>query len=107
MATAEIEYREKRLTGLAVFPMRPAVGGIPRLPRCGKLVIGLGIVRAVVAGLAEENGERLHERRQLGVAPHVVGAKRGLIHAGDDAGPAWRTDSGRGEGVGIADTLFG
>ena len=64
MAASEVEDAEERLFGIrAVFPMTFAAGGIPGFLGVLELIVGFGIVGAVVALLAKVDREWLHFRR--------------------------------------------
>jgi hypothetical protein len=99
----EIEDREERLALRAVLPMRLAAAGVPRRPQIHlHVVIGLGVVRAVIAGAAKVlriGPDRIGQRH---LRPHVFGAQRRRPHAGDQHGASRRADRRGRPGVGVA-----
>ena len=109
----DVEHREERLALVgAVAPVRLVAQLVPDRERAAELVVGLDVVRRVVARRAEILGERLHiegrhrlvRARQIGdgvlAGAHVLRADRVLPHPRDDRRPARRADGRGGEGVG-------
>ena len=96
----EVEDREERLVGLQpVAPVGLAVRLVPaRVERGGEVVVGLRVVRAVVARRAERARESRHLRRRRGPAAHRQAAERGRHQAGDDGAARRRADGRRREG---------
>jgi hypothetical protein len=90
----QIEDREEGLSRRSVLPVGLIGRFIPDLIQAGKVVIRLGIVRAVVACLAQQLGVHFHSVRRGDVAAHVEAACRRRIHAGEDGRPGRSTDGG-------------
>ena len=107
MAAGEIEDRKERPVFFAISPMRLIVRLIPGVAEVAGLVIGLGIVRAVIARPPEIGSEGLDVDRQLGVASHMVSANRRLIHAGNDSRATRCADAGGCKGVRITHAFPG
>ncbi len=108
MATSEVEYREEWLIlVLAVFPMAFFSRRIPYLRRSRvlELIVSFAVVGAIVASFSEVHRKRFQPFWQLGITTHVVCANAVLVHAGDDGGTAWCTNTSSGEGVRVTDTL--
>ncbi|OPZ06997.1 MAG: hypothetical protein BWZ10_02917 [candidate division BRC1 bacterium ADurb.BinA364] len=96
-----IEYREKGLALRSVFPVRARTGFVPDVLRHFRhLIIGLGVVRAVIACFAQIKRKEADVRRQGSRAAHVVSAERRMPHPGDDRRSVGRADSGDRVGVG-------
>ena len=105
VAGRRVEDGEERLTGRPVPVVGPAAALVPGVAGVGDVVIGLGIVGAVVAGVAEV----------LGVEADRSGMRTRLrwcwmpsddgVHPGDQGAPGRRADRGVGEGVPEADAL--
>ena len=77
VAASEIEYRKKRLPFLAPPPMGLAAGLIPGVLGRAKLIIRFGIIRAVIARLAQVLRERPNlsgncARQRMWCVPSVV-----------------------------------
>ena len=108
MATSEVEHREEWLVlALAIFPVAFLSRRIPYLRSRGglELLIGFTVVGAIVTSFSEVHWKRLQPCWQLGVATHVVRANAVLIHAGDDGGTAWCTNTSSCEGIRVTNTL--
>ena len=101
VATGKVENRKKRLTLFATAPMGFTVGLIPSVFGRAELIIRFGIVRAIIARLAQVLRERPNLLRQLRPATHVVRTQRGLVHAGDDSRSTRRAHARRGKRMGV------
>ena len=82
----EIEHREERLARRALAPVRLAARLVPDLAGLLQVVVFLGVVRDVIAGVAEVLGEHAHRRGQPRHRAHVLGAGRRWVHPADDGG---------------------
>ena len=80
---------------------------VPGIAQIAGLVIGFGLVRAVVSGLAQISAKGLYHGGQFGAAPHVLGSNCCLIHAGDDSRATGCADTCCGEGISVSHALAG
>ncbi len=105
VALGGIEDGEERLAGRALVPMGLVGGLIPDFARLAQVVILLAVVRAVVAGLAQEL--RIHPGAggHGNHGAHVQSAGARGIHAGDDRRAGRSADRGDGPGA-IEDHAF-
>ena len=87
--------------------MSLAVGLIPSVFGRAELIIRFGIVRAIIARLAQVLRERTNLFRQLRPATHVVRTQRGLVHAGDNSRAARRAHARRGKRMGVSRPFLG
>ena len=87
--------------------MRLSAALVPDLANFFEIVIFLGIVRAVVAELAEVNRVHFEAGRQAGHAPHVFRAGGWRVNAGDDRRPGWGANRRSRAGPGVAEAAFG
>ena len=101
-----IEDGKEGLAGRAIAPVRFGRVLVPGCGRHGKVVVGLRVVRAIVAGVAQILREAAHAGRKLDAAAHVHGAQSAGVDAGDDAGARGRADASHGIGAGEAYAFF-
>ena len=101
-----IEDGEEGLTGGAIAPVRLRRAFVPSRGGNGKVVVGLRVVRTVVAGVAQVLREATYVGRKLDAAAHVHGAQGAGVHTGDDAGARGRADASHRIGAGEAYTFF-
>ena len=105
VAGGEVEYGEERLAGRPVLEMRPVAALVPRLARMGDVVVGLGVVRAVVTRRAEVFRVEFELGRDRHAAAVVVDAQRRGVHARDQRRPRAGTDRSVGKGVAVTHAL--
>src|SRR5687768_12359465 len=105
----EIEHGKEGLPGLAAAPMslRRALipGGADKRRLVRQVVIGLDVVRAVIARGAQLGRKGLERRGYGKLRSQSLGAQRRGVHAGDEAGAGRRTDRSGRKGVGVAHCL--
>ena len=86
----EIKHREERLPLLSRPPVRLCGGFIPgpgdESGFVAKVVVGFDIVGAVPAGIPQQRGERWEHLWNRKGRAQALGAERGGMHAGDEAG---------------------
>ena len=102
-----VEYGKERLAVGSVFPMRLSTALVPDQANFFEIVILLGIVRAVVAELAEVNRVHFEVARQAGHAAHVLRAGGRWVDAGDDCRSCRGADGGIRTGPGVAEAALG
>jgi hypothetical protein len=111
MGGHEVEHREERLAGASAAPVRCGRTFVPtdadELRFVAQIVIGLHVVRAVVTRGAQVTRKRAELCRHGELGPQSLGAERGSIHSGDQAGARGRADGRGGEGAGEAHRLGG
>jgi len=105
VATAEIEHRKERLARLTVPPVSLAARFVPHILQVFGLIVGLGIVRAIVTGISKIARKRPDKTGQFCAAAHMVCADCRLIHSRYDTAPDGSTDARRSESVGITNTI--
>lgn len=90
-----VENRKERLVFSAFFPVGPGAGFVPDVRPGGfrELVICLGVIRAVITGIAQEHRERLKPFGQNGITAHVVCPYTVLVHPGNDPATTGCTDT--------------
>ena len=103
VALGGVEDGEERFAGGAVFPVGLGGRGVPDGGSFRKVVVLLGVVGGVVAGLAEELREHLLTGWISDHAAHVIAARGWAVEAGDDRGARGRADGRDGPSVGIAE----
>lgn len=104
----DVEDGEERLGFVgAIAPVGLLVALIPGGTGGGKVVVGLGVVGAVIAGEAEVFGEAADIVGGDDVGAVVLAADGGGVHAGDDGVAAGGTDGSGGEGAVEADAFGG
>ncbi len=85
-----VEHAEERLLRVGPFaPVGIPARGVPRLLHVdGRVVVRLGVVGGVIAGLAQIGGKALKPGGDLALCPHVLGWTAGdRVHAGDEREP--------------------
>ena len=102
-----VEHGEERLIRLALAPMRLAAASVPSIFRDREVVVGLRVVRAVVARVAEILREAFDAIRQSCLRTHVMGTDRRAVAAGDNARPIHGTNAGDPVRVGVSYALLG
>ena len=86
MRYCEIEDSEERLFFSAIAPVGLTAAFVPGAWRRIKLVIGLGIVCAVVTFRPEVFAEAFYISRRHTLAAHVVGSVSSRVHTGNNPG---------------------
>ena len=107
VADDEVEDGEEGLALFTFSPMGLFAGLVPGGLGRGKVVVGLDVVGAVVAGRLEVLGEALDRIGEPGGAPHAVATEGRRVDAGDQAGTVWRANAGDSVRVGVTDALGG
>ena len=107
VALGGVEDGEERLAGAAVLVVGLAAGLVPDLAGFGEVVVLLGVVRAVVAGLAEELRIHLEAAGQRHHGAHVLGTGGRRIQAADQRGAGGRADGGTRPGEAVAQATRG
>ena len=87
-----IEHGEERLAGGTIFPVRLFGGNVPRLGGFGDVVILLGVVGGVVAGLAKVVRIELRAVGERHHGAHVNCAGTLAVEAGGDGGAGGSAD---------------
>ena len=103
----QIEDREERLARTPILVVSPGAALVPRLARVRHVIVGLRVVRAVIARLAEGHRvqrERVGDRHSAAV---MLRAQRTGIHPGDQRGACGRADRRVGKRVPVANALRG
>ncbi len=94
MRSCEVENSEERLAFAAIAPVCLTAAFVPGTCWRIKLVIGLGIIRAVITFSPDIFAETFYISRWYALAAHVVGPVSGRIHAGNDPRSRRGTNSG-------------
>ncbi len=108
---AVVEHREERLPFLAVLVVGLPAGLVPGvLPRARdffRIVIGLGIVGAVVSRGAHQQGEVFCKVGNVVAAPHMQRAQTAGVHTRDYRAPGRRTHRRVRESIFVKHALGG
>ena len=104
VADREVEHGEEGLPFRPLAPMSLTPGEVPDLAGLVEVVVLLGAIAAVVAGLAQPLGKEAHALGQVYLGAHVQGAQAGSVHPGDQGGACRSADRSVGPGAGEAQT---